>query len=211
MAKFKSEELLNDLAQDVRRIKEAAQFFSTADKNKMVYAPEKGRWSVVQALEHLNAYNRHYLPVIEKELALITYDTNAWFTSGYWGEKFTKMMKPDNVYEIKNRMKTQKKMSFPNSLNVDTVLNEFLAGQDKMLGLLEQAKGKDLSKIHIPISLTKLIKLRLGDAFRFLIAHEQRHMIQARNTVKEVGVATDKFPVLMLISEASRQPQQKND
>lgn len=200
MAKYKSEELLNELAQDVRRIKEAAQFFTASDKTKLVYAPDKGRWSVVQVLEHLNAYNRHYLPLIEKELALITYDTNAWFASGYWGEKFTKMMKPTNVFEIKNKMKTAKKMAFPNSLNVDTVVAEFLAGQDKLLYLLERAKGKDLAKIHIPITFTKLIKLRLGDTFRFLIAHEQRHMIQARNTIKETGVSTDKFPVLMTIS-----------
>jgi hypothetical protein len=207
MAKFKSEELLNDLAQDVGRVKEAAQFFTSADKNKMAYCPEKGRWSVVQAIEHLNAYNRHYLPLIEKELALITYDTNAWFTSGTWGERFTKMMKPTNVYEIKNKMKTSKKMSFPNSLHVETVLNEFLAGQDKLLSLLEQAKGKDLAKIHIPITFTKLIKLRLGDTFRFLVAHEQRHMIQARNTIKETGIATDKFPVLITINEPSQQKQ----
>lgn len=197
MAKFKTEALLNELVQDVQRIKEAAEFFKSGDQSKAVYAPDPGRWSVVQIIEHLNAYNRHYLPVIEKELALVTHDTNAWFTSGYWGEKFTKSMKPTNVYEIKNKMKTMKKMSFPNSLNIETVMKEFLAGQEKLLQLLERAKGKDLAKIHIPITLTKLIKLRLGDTFRFLIAHEQRHMIQARNTIKETGVATDKFPVIL--------------
>jgi uncharacterized damage-inducible protein DinB len=202
MAKFKSEELLGALSQDVNRIKEAGAFFNSADKNKVAYIPEKGQWSVVQVLEHLNAYNRHYLPLIEKELAVVTYDTNAWFASGYWGEKFTRMMKPKNVFEVTNKMKTNKKMSFPNSLNVDTVLKEFLAGQDKLQQLLEQAKGKDLAKIHIPITLTKLIKLRLGDTLRFLIAHEQRHMIQARNTLKTVGVATDKFPVIL---EAGKQ------
>jgi uncharacterized damage-inducible protein DinB len=201
MAKFKSEDLLNDLSQDVRRVTEAANFFNSADKNKVVYSPEKGMWSVVQVLEHLNAYNRHYLPLIEKELAVVTHDTNAWFAAGYWGEKFTKMMKPQNVFEIKNKMKTSKKMSFPNSLNVDTVLKEFLAGQDKLLQLLEMAKGKDLAKIHIPITVTKLIKLRLGDTFRFLIAHEQRHIIQARNTLKTVGVATDKFPVILEVAK----------
>ncbi len=202
MAKFKSEDLLTELAQDVARIKEAARFFTASDKNKLVYSPDKDRWSVVQVLEHLNAYNRHYLPLIEKELSVVTYDTNAWFTSGYWGEKFTKMMKPSNVYEINNKMKTSKKMSFPNSLNIDTVLKEFLEGQDKLLQLLDLAKGKDLAKIHIPITLTKLIKLRLGDAFRFLVAHEQRHLIQARNTLKEVGVATDKFPVIISVVKA---------
>jgi uncharacterized damage-inducible protein DinB len=200
MAKFKTDELLNELVQDVQRIKESAAFFQSTDKNKMVYSPGEGKWSVVQVIEHLNGYNRHYLPLIEKELSIITHDTNAWFISGYWGEKFTKAMKPTNVFEIKNKMKTAKKMSFPNSLNVDTVLKEFIEGQDKLLQLLERAKGKDLAKIHIPITLTKLIKLRLGDTFRFLIAHEQRHMIQARNTLKETGIATDKFPVILQVA-----------
>lgn len=197
MAKFKSEDLLNDLSKDVRRIKESGEFFNSADKTKLIYCAEKGKWSVVQVLEHINAYNRHYLPLMEKPLSLVTYDSNAWFTSGFWGEKFTKTMKPTNVFEVKNKMGTSKKMSFPNSLNVDTVLKEFLAGQDKLLQLLEMAKGKDLAKIHIPITLTSLIKLRLGDIFRFLIAHEQRHMIQARNTLRTTGVATDKFPVIL--------------
>jgi hypothetical protein len=198
MAKFKSEDLLKELTQDVQRVKEAAAFFNDADKTKMVYPPDPARWSVVQIIEHLNAYNRHYLPAIEKELSLlVTDDSSAWFTSGYWGEKFTKMMRPTNVYEIKNKMKTAKKMSFPNSLNVEKVMKEFAEGQDKILQLLERAKGRDLAKIHIPISLTKLIKLRLGDTFRFLIAHEQRHLIQARNTWKEVGMTTDKFPVIL--------------
>ena len=197
MAKFKTDDLLNNLSQDVLKVKEAAAFFAAADKNKLVYSTEAGKWSVVQVLEHLNAYNRHYLPTIERELASVTHDTNAWFNSGFWGEKFTKMMTPSTVYEVKNKMKTQKRMSFPNSLNIETVLKEFVAGQDRLLQLLERAKGKDLAKIHIPITLTKLIKLRLGDTFRFLIAHEQRHMIQARNAIKDAGVATDKFPVIL--------------
>ena len=197
MAKFKSEDLLNDLAQDVRKVKESAEFLNQTDKTKLVYCPGEGRWSVVQILEHLNAYNRHYLPAIEKELSVVTYDTDSWFTSGYWGEKFTKMMKPTNVYEVKNKMKTQKKMSFPNSLHVETVMKEFLEGQDKLLRLLEMAKGRNLAKIKIPITISKMIRLRLGDTFRFVIAHEQRHMMQARNTIKETGIATDKFPVIL--------------
>ena len=107
------------------------------------------------------------------------------------------MMKPTNVYEVKNKMKTQKKMSFPNSLHVETVMKEFLEGQDKLLRLLEMAKGRNLAKIKIPITISKMIRLRLGDTFRFVIAHEQRHMMQARNTIKETGIATDKFPVIL--------------
>lgn len=200
MPKFKSEELLNELITDVRRIKESAEFFKNTDQTKLAYSPDQKKWSIMQILEHLNAYNRHYLPQIEKKLAVVTQDNNAWFTSGFWGEKFTKMMKPNNVYQVKNRMKAMKAYTFSNNLNMDTVLTEFLGHQDKLLQLLELAKKRDLNAIHIPITLTSLIKLKLGDLFRFLVAHEQRHMIQARNRLKETGVTTDKFPVILQVA-----------
>ncbi len=200
MAKFKSGDLLNELQEDVRKVVECAQFFKETDKSKLVYRIDESKWSVVQVLEHLNAFNRHYLPAIDKAFSEHQGSPSAWFNSGYWGEKFTKSMKPTNVFEIKNKMKGMKKFSFPNSLNVDTVLNEFYGQQEKLLHLLDVAKSKDLSSIHIPITLTKLIKLRLGDAFRFLIAHEQRHMIQARNTLRDTGITTDKFPVILQVA-----------
>ena len=122
---------------------------------------------------------------------------NAWFNSGFWGDYFTKSMKPTNVFEVKNKMKAMKNYSFPNSLNLNTVFDEFMQHQNKLLGLLDQSKERDLNAIKIPITISKMIKLKLGDTFRFLIAHEQRHMVQARNTIRKIGVPTDHFPVIM--------------
>jgi hypothetical protein len=199
MPKYKSEDLLNELIKDVQRIKESAQFFQSSDQTKLAYSPDKSKWSVVQVLEHLNAYNRHYLPLIEKNLAVVTHGNSPVFTPGFWGDLFTKKMKPTNVYQIKNKMKAMKAYTFPNSLNVETVLKEFLSHQDQLLKLLELAKSRDLNTIHIPVTVTSFVKLKLGDMFRFLVAHEQRHMIQARNTLKEVGVTTDRFPVILQV------------
>lgn len=202
MSKYKSEDLLNELIADVRRIKDSATFFQNSDQTKLAYSPDKEKWSVMQVLEHLNAYSRHYLPKIEKELAIVTEGNNGIFTSGYWGDKFTKMMKPTNVYQIKNKMKAMKAYTFTNNLNIQAVLKEFMAHQDQLIKLLELAKSRDLNNIRIPITLTSMIKLKLGDMLRFLIAHEQRHMIQARNTLKEMGVTTDRFPVILQVAHA---------
>jgi uncharacterized damage-inducible protein DinB len=200
MAKFKVEELLKDLKNDVEMIKEAALFFRDVDKTKMVYQPSEGKWSIVQVLEHMNAYGRYYIPAIEKGLAEKKTIKQAWFNSGFWGEYFTKSMKPKNVYEIKPKMRTSKDYNFPNSLNIDTVLNEFIEQQDKLSRLLDMAQEVDLNAIRIPITITKIVRLKLGDVFRFLIAHEQRHMIQARNTLNKVGIKTDKFPVILQVA-----------
>lgn len=200
MAKYKSEELLNNLAEDVKKLKECAEFFKDKDKNKLVYCPAKGKWSVVQALEHVNAYNRIYLPVIEKELSLINKEEpDAWFTPGLLGDLFTKLIRPKNVMEVGFKMKTSRDFSFPNSLNVDKVVQEYIDHQEKLMRLLDTAKKRDLNRIKIPLSQMSSVKLKLGDVFRFLIAHEQRHMIQARNTLRSIGEPTNKFPVVLQV------------
>jgi hypothetical protein len=201
MPKFKSEDLLNELQEDVRKIKMAAEHLRIADPRKLIYQTHPEKWSVVQVLEHMNAYGRYYLPAIDKALAFKSDEPSVWFNSGFLGDYFTKSMKPTNVYEIKNKMKTMKAYSFPNSLNVEQVLNEFMSQQDRLIQLMELARTRNLNTVRVPITITKLIKLKLGDIFRFLVAHEQRHMIQARNTLHQTGVSTDRFPVFV---EAAR-------
>jgi hypothetical protein len=201
MKKFKSEELINELQSDVKQIIAAANHLETADPVKLNYCPEEGSWSVAQVLEHLNAYNRHYLPLIEKSMIHISKDTSAWFIPGFWGNYFTNMMMPKNVYEVKSRMKASTNYGPDKGANVEAVFKEFNKHQNKLLQLLEVARRRNLNSIRIPISISKFVRLKLGDTFRFLVAHEQRHMIQARNAIKAVGVATDKFPVIL---EAAR-------
>jgi hypothetical protein len=195
--KFRSEELLNELQQDIKKLIEAAQHIQQEDQIKLAYAPEEGKWSVAQVIEHLNAYGRYYLPAIEKAIAFKSKDTNQWFVPGWFGNYFTNMMKPKNVYEVKNKMKAPKGYAPTKGVNVESAFKEFVDQQNKLLQLLEMSRTRDLNTIRIPITLTKLIKLKLGDVFRFLIAHEQRHMIQARNTLHAVGIKTDKFPVIL--------------
>jgi uncharacterized damage-inducible protein DinB len=206
MAKLKTEELIQQLRTDIERVRAAAQFFKESDKHKMVYSPGSDKWSVVQILEHLNAYSRYYLPAIQKAMTERPTSRSAWFQSGFWGDYFTKSMKPVNVYEVKNKMKAMKAYSFPNSLNVDTVLNEFMQHEDELLRLLDMAQHVNLEEVRVPITITKMIKLKLGDTLRFLVAHQQRHMIQARNMLKTCGVSTDRFPVIVEMATLNPQP-----
>ncbi len=201
MKKFKSEELINQLEADVRQLIAAAEHLQQADTVKLSYPPEEGKWSAAQALEHLNMYSRYYLPAIEKAMMHIPKEVNAWFVPGFFGNYFTNMMMPKNVYEVKNKMQAMKAYRPERGVNVEGVFKEFYEHQNKLLQLLETARKRNLEQIRVPISISKLIKLKLGDTFRFLIAHEQRHMIQARNAIRATGVSTDKFPVIL---EAAR-------
>ena len=197
MKKIQSEVLINTMQNDVRQLIQSTEFFWTVDRIKLNYPLAEGSWSVLQALEHLNMYNRYYLPAIEKEVALVARGRNAWFTPGMLGNYFTRMMLPKNVTGATNKMKAPKGYHPELVQDATKVLEEFLAHQSKLLQLLELSRQQDLNSIRIPISIAKMIRLKLGDTFRFLIAHEQRHMVQARNAVKALGIATDKFPVVV--------------
>ena len=94
-------------------------------------------------------------------------------------------------------MKTGKAFIPSKGENVDAVFSEFLQHQNKYLHILEVARRRNLNNIRIPVSISRFIRLKLGDILRFLVAHQQRHMIQARNALKAVGISTDKFPVIL--------------
>lgn len=197
MKKFKSDDLLSALQNDVRQLATAVDSMKGMDKIKLSYPLNNGRWTAIQALEHLNMYNRYYLPAIESVISEDKSSRSAWFNSGTLGNYFTNMMKPSDVYMIKNKMKTAKSYNPPAALNAEQVIAEFQEHQQKLQQLLESARNRDMNNIRIPISISKFIKLKLGDTFRFLIAHEQRHLIQARNAIHALGISTDKFPVII--------------
>jgi hypothetical protein len=117
MKKFKSDDLINSLQSDVRQLVTAVESMKGMDKIKLSYPLNNGRWTAIQALEHLNMYNRYYLPAIEAALSEKKTARSAWFNSGTLGNYFTNMMKPTDVYQVKNKMKTAKSYQPPAALN----------------------------------------------------------------------------------------------
>jgi hypothetical protein len=65
----------------------------------------------------------------------------------------------------------------------------FLESQRELLQILESAKSINIRKAKAPISLSKIIKFRMGDAFYFVIYHNERHIQQALNLLNN-----SKFP-----------------
>ncbi len=77
-------------------------------------------------------------------------------------------------------MKTLKAMNPIHSQLNKEVVEEFIRQQKQLLELLEKAGNVDLQKIKTGISISKLIRLKLGDTFRFVIYHNERHVVQAQ-------------------------------
>jgi hypothetical protein len=185
MKKYRSVELLDELQSDVRHLMVIANHLRSEDPGVLVEQPSPGKWTVVQALEHLNSYNRYYLPAIQRSLEQ---DKPAVtnFKPGWLGDYFTRMMRPGEDGTIRNKMKAPKNHRPPALLDPVPVLNAFIDGQYSLLDLLEKAKTKDINAIRTPISISKFVRFKVGDTFRFLIAHEQRHFLQIQRTLEAV-------------------------
>jgi hypothetical protein len=186
MMKIKSEELIEQLQADTRQLILMAGYLKSEDMGLLTRQPAPEQWSVAQVLEHLNSYGNYYLPAIRKSLAASEAPSKLWFRSGWLGQYFTRLMQPGEDGVIAKKMKAPKGHRPVASLNASAVIDTFLAQQHELLGLLKIAASRDMGKIRTPISISRLVKLKVGDTFRFLIAHEQRHFIQVGNTLAQV-------------------------
>jgi hypothetical protein len=188
MQKHYSNSLLNDLQYRVRRMIEEVIVLKSEDPGCLLEIPAPGKWSVTQVLEHLNSYSHYYLPAIEQAMKK-NKAAKVYFKPGWLGNYFTKLMEAGQNGQVKNKMKTPKAHRPDPQPDWLPVVNTFLAQQQQLLELLEQAKIKDIGSIRVPVSISRFIQLKMGDTFRFLVAHGERHFIQLRNVLQAVKAA----------------------
>lgn len=144
---------------------------------KLNFRLSEKSWSILECLEHLNLYGKFYLPEINKRIQNSDTNSKEIFSSGILGHYFAQSMLPKQKL---NTMKTFKSMN-PIHSNLDkSVLSEIISQQKQIIHLLHDAANVDLNRVKTNISISNLIKLKLGDTFRFVIYHNLRHIEQAK-------------------------------
>lgn len=177
--------LIDRLISDTEEVKSEAIKFKSLPKEQLHYKPEADQWSVLECIEHLNIADAHYIAQFEKKLngGAASSDSTV-FKPGRMGNYFVKMIKPKEDGTIPSPMKTWKRFVPDIHVQYDT-LSKFIEDQDYLLSALEKSKSLDLNTIKIPSALGSIITFKLGDAFRFLIGHNQRHIIQAHSVLSQ--------------------------
>lgn len=178
---FNKEELLSDLKQyvvaHITFVEDLYELPETVLQKKI----DDNTWSVLECLEHLNLYATFYNAEISKRILKSKHPNSNKFLSGYLGNKFAIDMLPKEGMKTMNTFKS--KNPIYTSLEKKEVLDRFILLQKELLDLLSKAKSKDLTKIKTAITLP-LLKFRLGDTFRFVIYHNERHITQAKKLLK---------------------------
>ncbi|RYY56161.1 MAG: DinB family protein [Chitinophagaceae bacterium] len=177
--KIKNQVLVEELLALTDEAIASVNQFLKLDIDTLNYKPNAGTWSMLEAIEHLNLYGNFYLPEIEGQLLKAKPKVDCTFTSGIWGDYFVKAIR---VKEGRIRkIKTVRKMDPANPHLTYITLNRFIKQQEKLKTLLVDSLKKDITNTKTAISLTHLIRLRLGDTMRFVVYHTERHILQAKH------------------------------
>lgn len=179
--KIKTNELLQELTQRVNTHLSFAKTLRERSNKALNYRAQEDSWSALECLEHLNRYGQFYIPEINTRMQASKTTPDPLFYSGRLGNKFAMDMLP------KEGMKTMKTFKSKNPihshLSKEDVIGTFIEQQLQFLDILQKAQEKNLSKIKTSITLP-LLKLRLGDTLRFVIYHNERHVVQAKKVVE---------------------------
>ncbi len=180
---IQTELLLRELLDLTENSIHSVKKFKSLSPFQLNYKKSPTEWSILECIEHLNLYGDFYLPEMEKQILASKACTKSYvFKSGLIGNYFANLMKANN-----GKIKKMKSPSDKNPLNSTLTLltlDRFLKQQELLKLLLDQAKSIDLVKTKTSISLSKFIKLRLGDTFRFYVFHIERHILQSERAAE---------------------------
>jgi hypothetical protein len=176
-----TEKLLQSLLEITRENLNSAEQLKDQTLASLNWKQNNESWSALECIEHLNRYGDFYIPEITKKIKTSKHKSSEIFKSNWLGKYFSKSV---SYKEDLNKMKTFKSMNPLNSkLNIQT-LEKFINQQHQIIQLLDASKNVNLDKTKTAISISKLIKLKLGDTFRVIIYHNKRHIKQAEKTIK---------------------------
>jgi len=150
---------------------------------QFAWRPAPDAWSVGECLDHLNATARMYLPVMDEGIADAI--RHGLYGAGPYTYNWIGRL---SVYVVAPPVRLRVKapppfVPTPGRLRPD-VLAGFRAYQVQYVDRLRQANGLDLARARVWSPVVRWLRIPLGSSFALMIAHERRHLAQARRLIE---------------------------
>lgn len=149
--------------------------------------PAANRWSIGECFEHLNLALNIYIPQMETIIKNKKkyMGQNEQFSYSLLGKMAVKAMLPKANKCIPYKMKTFRKLKpLKSEANKRRILGKFLSYQKLTLDIIHELQEVNLEIPKIITAAGPLLKMRIGDALHFMVAHNQRHIVQAQHVYK---------------------------
>ncbi len=166
-------------------LEKAIKQYQNLDESSLNLSIVKESWSIAEVISHLNSYGNYYLPKIEAVLAESNECCALAYSPSWLGAYFINMM---DVNKGKWRYKAAKQHQ-PAVKDAYAEVAEFISQQERLLKCIKASEQVDISRVRIPISISKFIKLNLGDLLSFLVMHNERHVVQIKKIQQKQAAA----------------------
>lgn len=163
--------------------------FAHLSDEQLRWKPAPDKWSIVECLQHLNLAERFYIRNIQHKvdkLGLVqTNPTDQPIQSDWVGKVMLYVVDP----QVKLKLPAPGMIRPRPAADLDPtdVKNQFVELQTLLHSLLDKAVYLDWNGEKVMSLFGNWIKIRLGDAFRMLVAHSERHMKQAMRVKAEMA------------------------
>jgi hypothetical protein len=152
------------------------------------WRPGKNRWSIADCLQHLNVGVTTALPAFDRAIAegrAKGQTAQGPFRYGWFARMVAGSMEPPPRW----RMKTAAVLRVPltATYRAADLGPQFTAVRDQLAECVRQSDGLDLSRVRTISTINRLLRLPLGAYFQFILAHDRRHLWQARQVRNAPG------------------------
>lgn len=165
---------------------EVKQSFGQLSSSQLNWKPSAEQWSVGQCLDHLITANSSYFPTFEKILRgeqKATLWERVPFLPSLFGKVLIRSLEPASTHKLKAPQIFQ-----PASSNVDAkIVDHFLEQQKRLTECIQASETLDMERSIMTSPASSFITYSLGDAYRIILVHERRHILQAQRVMNIEG------------------------
>ena len=188
---MKQSEILEILIQRFNEMKsDVSKTFYYSDEESLSIKPSEKRWSALQCFEHMNLTNDYYLKQLSSSLEQDQTDfVDKAYQPSFLKNFMVEGMKPKNG-NISNKIKTFKSVKPLAEREIGAIVKskvvfaDFFEDLDRLVLIAEEFKRIDGQRIKVNTLLGPILKMKGIDALRFLLAHNERHLLQAKNALE---------------------------
>jgi len=166
--------------------RDARTSFGNLSASQLNWKPAADRWSIAQCFEHLITSNAGYLPIMESVRGG-TKQTRFLERLPMWpglaGKLLLKSLDPASARKLKAPRSFQPAQSDIR----ETIIDDFVAQQEKLIAGMKSTSNRDLEKIIVTSPALSIVTYSLWDAYRIIVTHERRHLQQAKRVADEAA------------------------
>ena len=178
--------ITNLLSQAPMIADEVKQSFGCLSPQQLNWKLHPEQWSVGQCLHHLVTANEAYFPTFEKILKgekKATLWERMPFLPSLFGSMLINTLSPQSTRKLKAPAAFR-----PASSDIDVKIDaDFADQQNRLIERMKTSAKLKLQSIVISSPATSLVTYSLLDAYKIILVHERRHILQGQRVMELSG------------------------